>query len=72
MRRLLMRPRARVHALALLLAITSAWTVGVPAAAAAVSPDLVIGQVYGAGGNSGATFNRDLVELFNGGSARSR
>ncbi len=26
---------------------------------------LVISQVYGAGGNSGATYNRDFVELFN-------
>lgn len=31
----------------------------------AVSPDVVISQVYGAGGNSGATFRNDFVELFN-------
>ena len=26
---------------------------------------LVISQAYGAGGNSGAVYNRDFVELFN-------
>ncbi|MCY3004290.1 MAG: lamin tail domain-containing protein, partial [Planctomycetota bacterium] len=26
---------------------------------------VVISQVYGAGGNSGATYNRDFVELYN-------
>lgn len=33
------------------------------------SPNLVISQVYGAGGNAGATFRNDFVELFNRGSA---
>ncbi len=33
--------------------------------AQAVSPDLVISEVYGAGGNSGATHNADFVELYN-------
>jgi predicted extracellular nuclease len=37
--------------------------------AAAVSPDVVISQVYGAGGNSGAPLTNDYVELFNRGSA---
>ena len=36
---------------------------------AAVSPDLVISQVYGGGGNTGAPFTNDFVELFNRGSA---
>lgn len=31
------------------------------------SPDLVISQVYGGGGNTDATFNHDFVELFNRG-----
>src|SRR4051794_620166 len=35
--------------------------------AAASSPDIVISQVYGGGGNSGATFTNDFVELFNRG-----
>ncbi len=37
--------------------------------AAAVSPDVVISQVYGGGGNSGATYTHDYVELFNRGAA---
>ena len=32
-------------------------------------PALVISQVYGGGGNSGATFKNDFIELFNPGSA---
>jgi predicted extracellular nuclease len=36
---------------------------------AGVSPDLVISQVYGGGGNAGAQFTHDFVELFNRGSA---
>jgi uncharacterized protein len=35
------------------------------APAQAVSPDLVISQVYGGGGNSGATLMNDFVEIFN-------
>jgi len=37
--------------------------------ARALSPDLVISQVYGGGGNSGATYTHDFIELFNRGSA---
>jgi len=33
----------------------------------AVSTDIVISQVYGGGGNSGATYTNDFVELFNRG-----
>jgi uncharacterized protein len=35
----------------------------------AVSPDIVISQVYGGGGNSGAPYTHDFVELFNRGTA---
>src|SRR5437773_10345290 len=37
--------------------------------AEAASPDIVISQVYGGGGNSGATFTNDFVEIFNRGSS---
>src|SRR2546428_7748562 len=37
--------------------------------AAAVSTTVVISQVYGGGGNSGATFRNDFIELFNRGAA---
>ena len=33
--------------------------------AVAVSPDIVISQVYGGGGNAGATLRNDFIELFN-------
>ena len=44
--------------------------VGIPTGvmpAAAVSPNVVISQVYGGGGNSGAAYTHDFVELFNRG-----
>src|SRR5262245_8625800 len=37
--------------------------------AEAVSPDIVISQVYGGGGNSGATWKNDFIELFNRGTS---
>lgn len=36
-------------------------------AALAASPDVVISQVYGGGGNTGATYKNDFIELFNRG-----
>jgi predicted extracellular nuclease len=41
----------------------------VPAAARAASPDITISQVYGGGGNSGATYTNDFIELYNRSSA---
>jgi len=35
----------------------------------AVSPNVVISQVYGGGGNSGATYTHDFIELFNRGTS---
>jgi predicted extracellular nuclease len=35
--------------------------------AVAVSPDIVISQIYGGGGNGGATLRNDFIELFNRG-----
>lgn len=40
-----------------------------PAPASAVSADIVISQVYGAGGNTGAGYANDYVELYNRGSS---
>ena len=37
--------------------------------AQAISPDIVISQVYGGGGNSGATYTHDFIELFNRGAS---
>src|SRR3954471_15460132 len=33
------------------------------------SPNVVVSQVYGAGGNNGAAYNADYIELFNRGPA---
>jgi predicted extracellular nuclease len=35
--------------------------------AAAISPDLVISQIYGGGGNTGAVYTHDYIEIFNRG-----
>src|SRR5262245_11800497 len=40
-----------------------------PGASAALSPDGVVAEVYGGGGNSGATLTNDFVELGNRGTA---
>jgi predicted extracellular nuclease len=51
------------------LALTAPLLAVVPAAQAAPSPDspVVINEVYGGGGNSGATWRSDFVELHNTG-----
>lgn len=52
----------------LLVAVAASLLVLVPATpAAAVSPDLVISQIYGGGGNSGATLRNDFIEVYNRG-----
>jgi predicted extracellular nuclease len=53
----------RNASLALMAALLAA--VAIAPAAFAVSPDIVISQVYGGGGNSGAPYTNDFVELFN-------
>ena len=53
-------------AVALLVSGIGATLAGTPAAA--VSADVVISEVYGGGGNSGATFTHDYIELYNRGS----
>ncbi|HEY2790968.1 MAG TPA: lamin tail domain-containing protein [Micromonosporaceae bacterium] len=40
-----------------------------PSPAVAASPDVDISQVYGGGGNAGATLTNDFIELYNRGSA---
>jgi hypothetical protein len=54
---------SRVLLLALLVALLL-----FPAAADASASGVVVSQVYGGGGNAGATFRNDYVELFNAGS----
>lgn len=61
------RPRrhARAAFRAMLAVALAAGTAAVPASA--VSTTLVVSQVYGGGGNSGATLRNDFVELYNRG-----
>ena len=58
-------PRVLVPVFAALLA---AFALLVAPAAESASPDLVVSQLYAGGGNSGAPFANDFVELFNRGS----
>jgi hypothetical protein len=51
--------------LASMLAFCSAFLSLSKTAAAATETSVVISQVYGGGGNSGATYKNDFVELFN-------
>lgn len=49
--------------------LTLALGLLLPNPSSATSNSIVISQIYGAGGNTGATFNADYVELFNRGFA---
>jgi uncharacterized protein len=49
----------------LLTTIAAALVLAAPASAA--SPDIVISQVYGGGGNAGAQYRNDFIELYNRG-----
>ncbi len=57
-------PRAR-----LVLTLLFAVALLVAPSARSASADMVVSQVYAGGGNSGATYANDFVELFNRGSA---
>ncbi len=58
---------ARGLSLCMSLALVAGASVVAPTVNA-VSPDVVISQVYGGGGNSGATYRNDFIELYNRGS----
>src|SRR5215213_9000368 len=61
------KPRAAVLGVVVGALTTGGLAVAVPASA--VSPDVVINEVYGGGGNAGATYKRDFIELKSTGSA---
>ena len=50
------------------LTVLAALLAGLSVPALAVSPNLVISQVYGGGGNTGAVYKNDFIEIFNRGS----
>ena len=54
-----------MHRVRLLSALLFAVALLVVPAARSASSDMVVSQVYGGGGNSGATYANDFVELFN-------
>ena len=60
------RPARRLAVATGLALLSSPLLTALPAQAA--SPDVVVNEVYGGGGNSGAPYTHDFVELFNGGS----
>src|SRR5437667_6817931 len=57
----------RIHLLVLLSAIALPLTAG--SASGSGSGSLVLAEVYAAGGNSGAAYTNDYVELFNRGAS---
>ncbi|WP_406208516.1 lamin tail domain-containing protein [Kitasatospora sp. NBC_01560] len=63
------RARLRTVAVASAAAVAGALTALPATTAQAASPDIVISQVYGGGGNSGAPYANDFIELYNRGSA---
>ena len=58
-----------MHRARLLIALLFAGALMVVPAARSASSDMVVSQVYGGGGNSGATYANDFVELFNRGAS---
>src|SRR5215211_1002451 len=62
-------PATRVTALLAGGVLAAATAVALAPSASATSPDLVISQMYGGGGNSGAPYTHDFIELFNRGDA---
>jgi uncharacterized protein len=67
--RLARSPWRSLAAAAALLTSTSVVAIVTTESATAVSPDVVISEVYGGGGNAGATLTHDFIELYNRGSA---
>jgi predicted extracellular nuclease len=57
--------RAALAAIPALALIAGGLAVAAPAAAVDTASSVVITEVYGGGGNSGAPFNKDFVELYN-------
>jgi predicted extracellular nuclease len=58
----------RISKLALVVALGAVVAAMTASQPLAVSPNIVISQVYGGGGNSGAPYTNDFIELFNRGS----
>jgi len=59
--------RRAVARFAVVAVSASLLVLGTAVPAAAVSADIVVSQIYGGGGNSGATLKQDFIELYNRG-----
>src|SRR5947208_13042293 len=57
-----------MHRIPVLLAFLLALVAAAVPAAVGASSDVVVSQLYAGGGNSGASYTNDFVELFNPGS----
>jgi predicted extracellular nuclease len=60
-------PRVAASLTSLAIVIAALVPAAAPALVRAASPNVVISQLYGGGGNAGATYTHDFVELFNRG-----
>src|SRR5512138_1778412 len=60
---------ARAYSVMVALALLFSLVAMPATRAVAVSPDVVISQVYGGGGNSGGVYTNDFIELFNRGTS---
>ncbi len=58
-----------MHRVPVVLSLLLALVVAAVPAAVGATPGVVVSQLYAGGGNSGATYTNDFVELFNPGSA---
>ncbi|HEX7997105.1 MAG TPA: FG-GAP-like repeat-containing protein [Pyrinomonadaceae bacterium] len=66
--RYLALPRVKIMSMLLITAAAIGFfAVTSPRPVEAVSPNIVISQIYGGGGNAGAPFTNDFIELFNRG-----
>jgi hypothetical protein len=65
----LSRTEQPMHRARLVLALLFAGALLIVPAAQSASPNMVVSQVYAGGGNSGATYANDFVELFNRGAS---
>ena len=59
------RSRFAVLAVVLFLAVAALFSQFISPRVQAVSTTIVISQVYGGGGNTGATYKNDFIEIFN-------
>lgn len=63
------RTKTLLKTLPMATLLTTVWLSGTPNALAAGSSSLVIAEVYGGGGNSGAPYKNDFIVVFNRGTS---